>query len=336
VLTPDTNIGLELLFDGLIRPSFPMSSLERKREQLLADIADIETQPQNRARQRFQERVYGSHPLGRSRYGQSEIVRRLTVQDLRTFHKQTFTPNTTTVAIVGDFDTDKLIAQVERLTAGWKPVRSEKPMPPSVPPRQKPEEIIISDPTAAQTHVYIGHAGITRNNPDYYKLLVLDNILGTGPGFTDRLSATLRDRQGLAYTVTAQITATATDQPGLFLGYIGTFPDKYTWVRDGFIKEIHRIRGEPPTRQEVENAQQYLLGSLPFRFDTNQQVASQLLAVERYGLGLDLLEKLRAGVSAVTPAEVQAVAKKYLDPRQLVIVAVGPLDATGKPLPPGR
>lgn len=336
VLTPDTAIGLELLLDGLIRPSFPTASLERKREQLLSDIADVETQPQNRARNRFQALVYGSHPFGRSRLGSREVVQRLTTQDLRVFHKQTFAPDTTTVAIVGDFDTDTVVRQLERLTAGWKPLRAEKPRPPAPPQAQRPVEVILSDPTASQTHVYIGHIGITRNNPDYYRLLVLDNILGTGPGFTDRLSATLRDRQGLAYTVTAQITGSAADQPGLFLGYIGTFPDKYLWVRDGFIKEIHRMRDEAPTRQEVEDAKQYLLGSLPFRFETNQQIASQLLAVERYGLGTDMLEKLRTGVAAVTPADVQAVAKRYLDPRRLVIVAVGPIDTAGKPLPQPR
>ncbi|MCZ2341236.1 MAG: insulinase family protein [Bacteroidales bacterium] len=333
VLKPDTNIGLELLLDGLMRPSFPASALERKREQLLSDIADVETQPQNRARNHFQALVYGSHPFGRSRLGSRAIVQQLTAQDLRSYHKQTFAPDTTTVAVVGDFDTNAIVRHIERLPGEWKPLRTRKPTPPAPQSAAQPREIILTDPTAAQTHVYIGHIGITRNNPDYYRLLVLDHILGTGPGFTDRLSATLRDRQGLAYTVTAQITATAADQPGLFLGYIGTFPDKYRWVREGFLKEIRRIRDEEPTRQEVEDAKQYLLGSLPFRFDTNQQIASQLLAAERYGLGFDMVEKLRAGVSAVTPTAVQTVAKKYLHPQQLVIVAVGPIDASGKPLP---
>lgn len=333
VLTPDTDLGLELLLDGLIRPSFPNEALERKRDQLLSDIADAETQPQNRARNKFQEIVYGSHPYGRPRNGKRAIVEKLTADDLRAFHKLAFAPDTTTIAIVGDFDTEAMIAKIERLTAGWKPNRAGKPelLTPVI--GVKMSETIITDPTAAQTHVYLGHLGITRDNPDYYKLLVLDNVLGTGPGFTDRLSATLRDRQGLAYTVTAQISGSAGKQPGMFLGYIGTFPDKYTWVRDGFVKEIRRIRDEAPTAEEVESAKKYLLGSLPFKLDTNQQVASQLLDMERYGLGFDAFEKLRVGVAAVTPADVQAVAKKYLDPAKLVIVAVGPIDKAGRPLP---
>src|SRR5437763_5044356 len=143
----------------------------------------------------------------------------------------------------------------------------------------------------------------------------MDNVLGTGPGFTDRLSSTLRDRQGLAYTVNATITNSAGTQPGTFTGYIGTFPDKFTWVRDGFLKEVEKLRAEPPTAQEVEDAKKYLLGSLPFRFTTAESVAGELLAAERYGLGFDFLEKYRAEVGAVTPADVQAMAKKHLDPK---------------------
>ena len=120
------------------------------------------------------------------------------------------------------------------------------PTPPGPPRSAKGEEIIVPDPTAAQTHVYLGHLGVTRNHPDFYPLLVMDNVLGTGPGFTDRLSATLRDRQGLAYTVTAQIAASASEQPGTFTGYIGTFPDKYLVAREGFLTEIGRIRREAP------------------------------------------------------------------------------------------
>ena len=126
---------------------------------------------------------------------------------------------------------------------------------PAAPPKPAGvTEKIVSDPAAKQVHVYIGHLGITRQNPDYYKLLVMDNVLGTGAGFTDRLSATLRDRQGLAYTVHASITESAGNQPGTFGGYIGTFPKSFLDVRHGFLREVNRIRDEAPTKQEVEDA----------------------------------------------------------------------------------
>lgn len=336
VLTPDTDLGLGVLFDCLQNPTFPKDALERKREQQLSVIADVETQPQNRAKMLFNEIIYGDHPYGRSAYGKKEVVSKFTQADLKAFHAAAYGPDTTTVVVVGDFDSAEMAKKIEKLTANWKPTGRKTPKPAAPAAADKPTQKLVSDPTAAQTHVYLGHLGITRDNPDYYKLLVMDNVLGTGPGFTDRLSSTLRDRQGLAYTVTATITPSAGDQPGTFTGYIGTFPDKFTWVRDGFLKEFNKIRDEPPTKQEVDDAKKYLLGSLPFKLTSNEDVAGQLLAAERYGLGFDYLEKYRDAVGAVTPADVQAVAKKYLDPKKLVVVAVGPIDETGKPLKPEK
>ena len=333
VLAPDIRVGLGLFLECLSRPAFPLDSLARKRDQLLSVIADVETQPQNRSKRILDKAIYGEHPYGRSSYGERGIVEKLRSQDLKDFHAAHYAPNRTTLVIVGDFDSAEMAKSVEAMTAAWKPVPTAALELPEILKAGDPGEKIYSDPQASQTHVYIGHLGITRDHPDYHALLVMDNVLGTGPGFTDRLSANLRDRQGLAYTVNATIANSAGEQPGAFVGYIGTFADKYTWVREGFLKEVNRIRDEKATEQEVEDAKKYLLGSLPFRFTTNEGVASQLLMAERYKLGFDFLETYRKKVAAVTVADVQAVAKKHLDPKKLTIVAVGPLDKTGKPLP---
>jgi zinc protease len=178
----------------------------------------------------------------------------------------------------------------------------------------------------------MGHPGIRRNHPDYYKLLVMDYVLGQGPGFTDRLSARLRDRQGLAYSVSASITSSAGEEPGLFTCYIGTQPQHFEKVKGIFLEELKRIREEKPTVQEVEDARKYLLGSLPFRFTTNDRIAGQMLAVERYQLGFGYIDDFRKKVAAVTPEEIQAVAAKHIDPARMVLVAVGALDEKGRPL----
>jgi zinc protease len=98
------------------------------------------------------------------------------------------------------------------------------------------------------------------------------------------------------------------------------------------MKEVARIRDEAATDQEVEDAKKYLLGSLPFRLTTNERVAEQLVTVERFGLGFNYLDDYRKAVAAVTPADVQAVARKYLDPAKVVLIAAGPIDQKGKPL----
>jgi zinc protease len=180
----------------------------------------------------------------------------------------------------------------------------------------------------------MGHAGIRRSNPDYYKLLVLDYVLGTGPGFTDRLSSRLRDREGLAYTVSATVAASADREPGLFTCYIGTDRENFARVKAEFLQELNRIRDQKPGAREVEDAKSYLLGSLLLQFTTDAGIAGQLLSIERHHLGPHYLEDYRKAVSAVTPEDVQAVARKYLDPRRMVLVAAGPVDAQGKPLEP--
>lgn len=332
VLTPDTGLGLGLLLECVQTPRFPADALDRMREQQLSAIADAETQPRSKAARLFYATVYGDHPSGRPSLGKADIVAKLTQDDVKAFHALTFAPNFATIAVVGDFKTDEMVKKIEALTKGWK--KSDLG-PPEVaaPPKPAGAEKIVSDPNAAQVHVYVGELGVTRNDPDYYKLLVMDNVLGTGPGFTDRLSANLRDRLGLAYTVNATITSTAGKQPGTFTGFVGTFPDKFLDVKHGFFKEVNKIRAEEPTKQEVDDAKKYLLGSLPFKFTTLSGVAGELLAAERYGLGFDYVEKYRAEVGAVTPAVVQAMAKKHLDPAKFTLVAVGPVDKDGKPLP---
>jgi zinc protease len=332
VLTPYRKLGLGLMFECLSEAAFPKEAFERQRDQLLSEIADLEQQPDARARNAYRSLLYGKHPYGRPPTGTRQTVEGLTPDDCLAFHRKLFVPNNVVVAVIGDFDSMQMVEEITALTAGWKKAELNKPKlaPPAFP--EKFVEKIVSMPGAAQLYFYMGHPGIRRTNPDYYKLLVLDNVLGTGPGFTDRLSAKIRDRAGLAYTVQATITGDTGEEPGLFTCFVGTEPKNLTRVKTMFLEELNKIRDEPPTDTEVEDAKKYLLGSLPFRFTSNEDVAGQLLATERFGLGLSYLDDYRKAVAAVTPADIQAMAKKYLDPTRMVLVAAGAVDAKGKPL----
>jgi zinc protease len=142
----------------------------------------------------------------------------------------------------------------------------------------------------------------------------------------------LRDRQGLGYSVSANISDSAGEQPGTFACYIGTYPDKFEIVKKLFLEELNRIRDEKPSDEEVADVKTFLLGSLAFRMQTNAEIVNELLAVERLNLGFDYFDRYRKEIAAVTPADVQAVAKKYLDPKHMYLVAVGAIDKAGKPL----
>jgi zinc protease len=330
VLTPDRSLGLGLLFECLSRAKFPEKDFAREKQRQLSQIQDMEQRPDSKASMVFDELVYGKHPFGRPSIGRTKTVAALTPADCAAFYHQVFVPNNTIVAIVGDFKSDEVVAEVKRFTADWK--KAEVPAA-AVPPVEKPQTFtqrILTMPGAVQLHFYMGHPGIRRDNPDYYKLLVMDYVLGTGPGFTDRLSARIRDREGLAYTVNANISSSASEEPGVFTCYVGTDPKNFARVKAIFLEELSRIRSEPPKPVEVEDAKKYLLGSLPFQFTTNNRIAGELIFVERFHLGFDYFSKYRQAIAAVTPADVQAVAQKYLDPQRMILVAAGPVDADGQ------
>ncbi len=332
VLAEDRRLGLELLVECLTRPKFAKDTFDREKARQLSEIDEAESLPESKAQTVYRQLAYGKHPFGRSGLGTRKTVEPLTAADCAEFHRRAFVPNNTILAVVGDFDSQTIIDEVKRLTADWKRLPFITPATPAV---EKPKEFvqkIVSMPEAAQLHFYLGHVGIRRDNPDFYKLLVMDYVLGTGPGFTDRLSSRLRDREGLAYTVTANISGSAGEEPGLFTGYIGTDAKNFARVKTMFLEELARIRDEKPKPEEVEDAKRYLLGRLPFQVTTNSQIAEQLLSIERYGLGLDYLDTYRTAVAAVTPDDVQAAAQKYLDPKRMVLVAAGAVDEMGKPL----
>ncbi|HEV3386828.1 MAG TPA: pitrilysin family protein, partial [Gemmata sp.] len=167
VLTPDTTLGLELLFECITRPTFPMDAFDRHKEQQLSTIDDAQTQPDIRAFNLFHALVYGSHPYARPSYGMRPTVEKLVRADCQAFHKAAFAPNITTVVLVGDFKTAEMTKQIEEMTKDWKKSELAKteiaaPTKPLVATVK-----IVSDPDAAQVHVYIGALGIKRNNPDF-------------------------------------------------------------------------------------------------------------------------------------------------------------------------
>lgn len=340
VLSPDRHLGLSLLLECLSRSSFPQDAFKREQARQLSEIDDMEQRPEERAQMLYKELLYGKHPFGRPTFGRRAIVEKLKREDCASFYQEMFVPNNVMLALVGDFDADGLVNEIKQLTAGWKRSPVPEANPPAVEPPAGFVQRIITMPQAAQLHFYLGGVGIRRDNPDYYKLVVMDYVLGTGPGFTDRLSSRLRDRQGLAYTVNANIASSASDQPGLFTCYIGTPPQNFELVRKIFLEELNRIRDETPKLREVEDAKQYLLGSLPFQLTTSDRIATELLYTERYHLGFGYLEDYRKAIAAVTPAQVQEVARKYLLPDHMVLVASGAIDRNGKslasPRPSGR
>jgi len=323
VLNKDIDLGLELLSDLLIRPVFPQEYVDKEKERTLAEIASALDRPQVVAGWAFNELVYEGHPLHRPSHGYPETVERITREDLLDFHGRYFVPNNVILSIVGDFRIAQLLPKIEAAFGGWSPKPLGFPAY-AGPVRQKTKRTKFIEMPAQQLNIYLGHLGVTRTNPDYYALQVLDTILGGGAGFTARIPMRLRDELGLAYTTFASITMTAGLDVGRFIAFIGTSPENMKLAIEGLIGEIRRIIDEPVTAQELQDAKDYLTGSFVFAFESSPQIARFLIHAEVYGLGFDYIEKYPQYIKAVTIDDISRIAKTYLDSENYTLVVVGP------------
>ena len=320
-LTPDTSRCLDVLADVLLRPDFPDDVVERKRTELLSVVAAEDDEPSLTGRLRLRREIYGEHPLSRRDKGGADALRALTRGDLAAHHRDLFVPRNAIVSAVGDFDAGAMEDELRRRFEGWTD-RAPLFAPPAEPSLGGALDVHIEE-DRDQLHIYLGHLGVRRADPDWYALLVGDFVLGSGPGMTDRMSRKLRDEMGLAYTVWARIARGADVDPGTFAAYMGTAPATRKQAIEGMRAEIASYVAGPVLAQEVEDAKRYLVGGFVFGFETSDQVAEQIVQMERLGLGFDHPAEFVRRVEAVTVAEVEAAARRHIHPDRLVTVTVG-------------
>ncbi len=313
----------EIASDVLLRPDFPEEAVAQKRGELIAHVRAEDDDPSFTGRRRLRELVYGRHPLARRDKGGEAELTALDRAALVAHHRRVCVPRNAIVALVGDVDADAALELLRARFGAWE----DRPVPQLALP-----ELVLGSATSVhvaedrdQLHIYLGHLGVRRDDPDYHALLVGDHVLGSGPGFTDRLSMRLRDEQGLAYTVAASLARSADEFPGLFSAYIGTAPDMRDRALAGLRNEIEALVSgrEPVSETEVDDARSYVLGSFVFPYETNPGTAEQLVHAERLGLGLDHPDRFVEAVAAVTAADVQAAMARHIHTDRLVQVTVG-------------
>jgi zinc protease len=191
---------------------------------------------------------------------------------------------------------------------------------------EKEQKTVKINRPITQANVLLGHAGVSRDNSDYYALTVMNYILGGG-GFASRLVEEIRNKRGLAYAVASYFDPGK--YPGSFQIALQTKNSSAREAIDLSIQEMERIQKELVSEKELEGAKKYLIGSFPMRLDTQGKLANFLTQVEFYGLGLDYPEKYPSFIQSVTREEVLRVAKKYLHPKRSVLVIVANVKEAG-------
>jgi len=314
---------VDLMGDVLTAPRYPAAKVARQKQRLLDRLLIERDDPRVQGGRLFRKLVYGNHWLGRPAYGTLESVARVEPRDLRAFHRACWVASRSVIAVCGDVDPVAVKLRFEGALKGWKTGKPFEPKEPVFPPRATRVGAFLAD--RQQVHLFLGHLGIRRNNPDYPALVVMDHVLGAGPGFTNRVSRHLRDELGLCYSVSANIHGSAGFLPGTFTAYIGTSPKHVATALRGFQKEIRTIQKKPVGKDELEVAKSYLVGSFPRGFERASRRSGYMISSELHGFPDDYLRQLQQAFLAVTVEDVKRVARKHLHPDSCCLAASGPI-----------
>ena len=309
---------LALLAAALTEPALSDAEITRKRDEQVAGIRAEEEQPVYVAGVAFHKALYGDAPYGHPAGGTAESVAKLTPADVRDFYRSHYKIGTAVIAVVGDVNADDIKAKLEMAfdaIKGAVPSQAEPPAP-SVPAGIHPT---LVDRSVVQATIILGAGGIARSNPDYYRLQVMNYILGGG-GFASRLMKIVRSKNGLAYGISSGFDAGKF--PGSFAVSTQTKNKSANEALQLIIEQLRDMQEHPVSDAELASAKKYLIGSFPLKLDRQGSIASFILQVELYGLGLDYAEQYPKLIAAVTREDIQRVAQRYLHPDALLLVAV--------------
>ncbi|MGZ3535957.1 MAG: M16 family metallopeptidase, partial [Thermodesulfobacteriota bacterium] len=320
----DLEKGFDLFMEVLTQPIFPDEEIKREIEKTLAAIQSEEDQPEEVAEKAFLRALFLNSPYGHPVEGTKESVPTLKREGIIRFYRSYYHPNNAILTIVGDITEQEIKAKLVPQLEKWS--KGEIPKVPFVTTFEKEQKTVKTNRPITQANIILGNAGISRDNPDFYTLTVMNYILGGG-GFASRLMEVIRNKRGLAYSVASFFDPGK--YPGSFQIILQT---KNSSAREAIslaLQQMERIQKELVLEKELESAKKYLIGSFPMRFDTQAKLANFLSQVEYYGLGLDYPEKHLSLIRSITREEVLRVAKKYLDPQQYVLVIVANLKEAG-------
>jgi zinc protease len=320
---------LRIFADVLRRPAFDAGKLEVARNQAIAEVARQNDEPDDVLFREIQKVVYGPD----SAYARTETYTTLGAirrDDLLAWHRRAFHPDQTVLGLVGDFRSADALALVRAAFADW-PRGPQGGLPEATWRKQPSPGVYWADKKdVTQSTIALGHLGVRKDDPDYYPLEVLNAVLSGS--FSSRLISHVRSQKGLAYAVYGGV-GSDWDHPGMAYLYVGTKTQTTGAAIQALLDETRAIQTtEPPTEAEVEKARQQLLNSFIFNADTPRKVMSQQLSLELFGYPLDWLSRYRAGLEAVTPAQVREAAVRHLHPDDFAIVVVGTSEGRDRPL----
>ncbi len=310
--------AVDILAKILKSPRFEEKILEREKKRAIAGIREAMANPDYVASKTFFRLLYANHPYALPPQGEIDTLKTLTRQDVLDFYKAHYTAEREVIAIVGDLTRDQAQAVANELSDGLPP---DQPLPalPDVPWPAKPIVKDIPFPST-QSHILIGYPGVTRDDPDYFPLLVGNYVLGGG-GFESRLLNEVREKRGLAYSVYSYFYPL--EKKGPFEVGLQTRRDQTKEALGIVWKTIDDFIANGPTQKDLLAAKENLIGGFPLRIDSNKKIVDYLAMIGFYNLPLTYLDDFTKKIGAVTVGEIKDAFSRRVNPHDMVTVVVG-------------
>ena len=334
---------MELFSDMILHPTFPADELNKLKKRNIDSLGFQRADPGFLGGERMAQALYGKHPGGRYSLN-AEQINALTPEMLKAFHAANFKPNNAIFAIVGDVKPAAIVAKLEKTFASWKVGEVAATTIAPVPAVGATKVYLVDRPGSVQTSLTLGVPTIERNDPDYFALEMMNQIIGGGA--SARLFLNLREDKG--YTYGAYSSSSSGKVRGSYQATAEVRTEVTKGAMDEFMAELKRIRTDLVPADEFDRARRTIVGGWARQLEFPNSLLSNIVTAKLYNFAPDYWDTYPAKIAAVTPADVQRVAQKYLTLDHLAIVAVGdaekikdvlkafgPVEATdadGKPL----
>jgi predicted Zn-dependent peptidase len=309
---------LDLVADVALRPSLQEGTIRAVRDFIARQIRNRAEKPYDAAFDGLLARTFGDHPYAWDPIGLKDSVERMDRAALLAHYRRHYVPGGMVLAISGKVKSSEVIARVERLfgalPAGAPPAPNTTP-----PPAPATARAVVTVP-GAQAQILMGGLGPSLTDPDLAAMKLVTTVLGGG--LASRFFSELRDKQGLAYTTAAREPLRVST--GYFLALLGTAPVNKDKAEAALREQLERIQREAVSDEELRVAKAYLLGNLAMDRRTNARQAWYLASLESAGVGYEFFDRYTAQVRAVTTADVQRAARRYLATLRTVIAEPPP------------
>lgn len=309
---------LDLAADVVLRPTFPEQELARYKAQTRAQLLQQRSQPTFLAFERFSQVVAEGHPNGRMSPA-VEALDKTTRESLVAFHKARYVPDHAVVVITGDISMAAALKAVQTRFGAWPKAGAVPPAVSDPTALADPGVFLVVRPNSVQTSLVVGVQAIRYMDADFYAMAVLNKIIGGGP--TGRLFRHLREEKG--YTYGASSSVDARRFRGTWMASTNVRSEVTEPALRDLLDELRQVREIRVPDQELADAKRSLVASFALAIESPGAALNNALVLWRYGLPADYWDRYPERIMAITHEDVQAMAKKYLDPKKLQIVAVG-------------